>query len=77
MEKLEKLKIHPRDSEANVLILLKAERLYEETLGETRETIASMIRNFEILLNSQNIMLIEQYRNNFLEFLLSIDKYHD
>lgn len=77
MEKLNAIKIHPREQESNTLIILKAERLYEETLGEAREIIASMIRNFQSVLDSQDLRLIEDYRTKFTDFLCSIDKYHD
>lgn len=75
MDKLKSLKIHPREQEENIIVILKAEQLYEETLGETRNVIAAMIREFQMLLESQNIKLIQEYRLKLIDFLQSIDKY--
>ena len=68
-EELSYLKIHPRNQEENRLILLRAERLYEESLGIDREYLEREVRKFELALNSQDKRIIEKERNKLKEFL--------
>ena len=63
------LKIPPREQEENKLILLRAERLYEEALGVDREVLENEIRKFELALNSQDKRIIEKERGKLKEFL--------
>lgn len=62
LAKLSKLKMHPRDNLANRAVLARAERLYEESLGMIRETIAAAIAEFETAIASQDLRLIERSR---------------
>ena len=50
MEELAYLKIQPRDYEENRLVLLRAERMYEEALGERRRKLDYYITAFEAAL---------------------------
>ena len=50
MEELAYLKIQPRDYEENRLVLLRAERMYEESLGERRQKLDHYITRFEAAL---------------------------
>ena len=52
MEELAYLKIQPRDYEENRLVLLRAERMYEESLGERRRRLDTYITAFEAALKS-------------------------
>lgn len=52
MEELSYLKIQLRDHEENKLALLKAERMYEETIGEKRNQLQQALRRFEEALRS-------------------------
>ena len=63
------LKIPPREQEENKLILLRAERLYEEALGVDRDVLENEIRKFELALNSQDKRIIEKERGKLKEFL--------
>lgn len=54
MEELSYLKIHPRDQEENKLLLLRCERLYEESMGDVRRVIDHEIRKFEEALNTRD-----------------------
>ena len=47
MEELSYLKIQPRDREENKLVLLQAERAYEELLGDERRKMEWQIQRFE------------------------------
>ncbi len=73
-KELSYLKIHPRDQEENKLILLRCERLYEESLGMDREIIEDHVRKFELALTSQDKRLIEKERNILKEFLDNWEK---
>lgn len=59
MEELSYLKIHPREQEANKLLLLKAERLYEESIGDLRRKLELELMKFDSVLNSRNKIKIE------------------
>lgn len=50
MEELAYLKIQPRDYEENRLVLLRAERMYEESLGDRRKKLDHYITAFEAAL---------------------------
>ncbi len=50
MEELAYLKIQPRDYEENRLVLLRAERMYEESLGDRRQKLDRYITAFEAAL---------------------------
>lgn len=50
MEELAYLKIQPRDYEENRLVLLRAERMYEESLGDMRKKLDHYITAFEAAL---------------------------
>ena len=60
MEELNALKIHPREQEANKLLLMRGERLYEEATGDVRKSIDLMLSDFEAVLNKQEKTAIEQ-----------------
>ncbi len=69
MEALSYLKIHPRDKEENKLLLLRGERLYEESVGRNRMEIEYAIRDFEKALDTREESVIEGARRDFKEFL--------
>ena len=69
MEALSYLKIHPRDKEENKLLLLRGERLYEESIGKERMQIEYALREFEKALDTREDALIEGARRDFKEFL--------
>jgi molecular chaperone HscC len=73
LEKLEKLKIHPRDQSLNKAVLCRAERLYEEMLGDTRDYIGDQITMFQTLLDSQNPEEIDNACKKFIELLDTIE----
>lgn len=69
MKELSYLKIHPREQEANKLVLLKAERLYEESIGDTRRMLERELGKFDTVLNSKNKGKIEEARKRLQEVL--------
>lgn len=74
MDELSYLKIHPRDREENKLLLLKGERLYEESLGYDRMIMEQELQKFEKALKTQEPKMIADAREEFREFLSSIDQ---
>ena len=74
MEELAYLKIPPREQEENKLLLLRGERLYEESLGDERKIIEHALQRFEMALNTQDPVKIEAGRNEFREFLEEWDQ---
>lgn len=69
MEALSYLKIHPREKEENKLLLLRGERLYEESIGNERMYIEYALREFEKALDTRDDSVIEGARRDFKEFL--------
>ena len=70
MEELAYLKIQPRDYEENRLVLLRAERMYEEALGERRKKLDHYITAFEAALKKgdhDGIMDAREELNEILE----------
>jgi molecular chaperone HscC len=54
MEELSYLKIPPREQEANRLVLAKADRLYEELIGDARVVLEMAVRKFENALDKRD-----------------------
>lgn len=69
MEELSYLKIHPREKEENKLLLLKGERLYEESVGRNRIEIEYALREFEKALDTREDAVIEGARREFIDFI--------
>lgn len=70
MEELAYLKIQPRDYEENRLVLLRAERMYEESLGDRRKRLDHYITAFEGALEKgdhDEIMDAREALNDILE----------
>ena len=69
MRELSYLKIHPRDKEENKLLLLRGERLYEESTGTSRSEIEYLLRRFEDALNSREPAKIAKAREELTQRL--------
>lgn len=74
MKELAYLKIHPRDQEENKLLLLRSERIYEESTGDNRRRIEYEIRKFEEVLNTHDRGKIETARKELKEALKEIEE---
>ncbi len=73
LKELAYLKVPPREQEENKYLLLKAENLYEQSLGIDREVIEDKIRAFEKVLDTQNPTKISEARKILKEFLEFMD----
>ena len=69
MEELAYLKVQPRDYEENRLVLLRAERMYEESLGAQRKKLDRYITAFEAALKKGDHDEIMDARKELVEIL--------
>ena len=69
MRELSYLKIPPREQEKNKVLLLRGERLYEETTGELREQLEMVTQQFERILDRPDPLKIEEARKDYEEAL--------
>ncbi|MBQ9037467.1 MAG: molecular chaperone HscC [Erysipelotrichaceae bacterium] len=72
-ERLQYLKQNPRDDEENTLALLRANRMYEETLGPDQEKIAEAIDEFNRTMNTATRLEVENVRRKLLDLLDEIE----
>lgn len=75
LETLSYLKIHPRDKEENKVLLLRGERIYEESLGYKRTQVEQVLRKFEYALNSYDQEQITEAKQELIEFLEKLDEW--
>ena len=68
-----RLKVHPRDQAENHAVLARAERLYEERLGDEREQVARLIDQFRFVLDSQDRGAAAAFRTEFIAWLDRVD----
>ncbi|WP_444919545.1 Hsp70 family protein [Microbulbifer sp. CnH-101-G] len=73
LEKLAKLKFHPREDEENRALLARGERLYEASLGEQRDYIAKLLASFDRVLDKQNLVEIGKARAELTEIFDKLD----
>ncbi len=76
MEELSYLKIPPREQEENRLLLLKGERIYEESTGNERILLDMWLRAFEDALNTHDTGAIEDARQELKERLRELEEWN-
>ena len=69
LARLAELKIHPREQAQNQACLARANRLYEERIGDERQYIGALIERFTALLERQDPRQIEQARAELKDIL--------
>ncbi len=74
MEELSYLKIPPREQEENRLLLLKGERLYEESTGDDRVRLDHWLREFEDALRTRDAGMIEDARRKLREHFKEMEE---
>lgn len=77
LEKMNELKIHPREKEENRFLIARGERLYTQTTGRIREEIEIRMKYFHYLLGQQDELKIMHWRKNLESFLSETEKYLD
>lgn len=70
---LAKLKLHPADESENKAAIARAERCYENHLGEIRDYVGMMIDRFSAALHSQDPRTVETARASLLHELDQIE----
>ncbi|OON92576.1 MAG: molecular chaperone HscC [Epulopiscium sp. Nele67-Bin001] len=73
LEQLAYLKTPPREHELNKLLLTRAERLYEESIGDIRKHLEIELLKFDTALNSQDNTKIEKGRKRLEEVLARLE----
>lgn len=73
LQKLAALKIHPRDETPNRAALARAERLYEQHLGQAREFVGAHIKAFLEALEAQEPRVAEAARERLTVAMDSIE----
>ena len=68
------LKVHPRDQDPNRLVLERANRLYEQLLGDEREQVGRWLGQFESTLSRQDGREIAEARKQFSVALDSLER---
>ena len=68
------LKVHPRDQDQNRLVLERANRLYEQLLGDERETVGRWLGQFEAALARQDGKEIAEARKQFATALDTLER---
>lgn len=71
---LSKLKIHPRDQMENRALLARAERLYQQLLGNEREWFSSHIHAFEALLETQDPRQVAPGQKRLEEVITQLER---
>ena len=74
LARLASIKIHPRERTENRLLLARAERLYEESLGDKRALIMDGICEFVNVLESQDDGKVLEAAKSLKDFLTEIDE---
>lgn len=77
LQKLEGLKIHPRDKEENQFMIARGERLYIQATGQMREEIGESMDYFLHLLGKQDEFKIMRWRKVLDAFFTEIEGYLD
>lgn len=73
LKALADLKIHPRDKAENRATLTRAERIYEELLGDARDWMAELILRFEAVIERQDPAEIDESRKRFKDIMDEIE----
>lgn len=71
---MENLKILPWEKQENIVVLERGKRLFEESVGELRDVITSMLRNFEEVLGKQNPDEINRCRKRLNDFFNKLEQ---
>lgn len=73
LKELARIKIHPREQLPNATLMARADRLFQQTLGEQRQWVAQETARFQAALETQNESLIEEARLSLKQTLDELD----
>ncbi|MFB9264100.1 Hsp70 family protein [Bradyrhizobium erythrophlei] len=74
LSELAKLRIHPRDDAQNSALVARAERLFEERLGDERTAIGNALAHFIAVLDRQNPDEIGEARRSLAGLVEQLDR---
>ncbi len=63
------LKVHPRDSEANRAAMARAERCWQDFLGDQRDYVGQLIGQFQAALETQDLRIADRARDQLVAAL--------
>lgn len=66
------LKVHPRDQEANQAAMARAERCWQDALGDGRDHVGQLIAMFQAALATQDARVVDRARD---ELLAALDQF--
>lgn len=73
LEEMSKLKVKPEDKEENLYVLNLGKALYRQSIGETREYIASLLQYFERVLKNEGEEKIAHVRKRIMIMLSNVE----
>ncbi len=73
LQDLSYLKIPPRDQEENKLLLLRGERIYEESIGNQRILVEQALQKFDRALKTNDRAIISEARNQLKDYLDNLE----
>ncbi len=73
LKELEGMKVHPRETLENRTAMARAERLFEESLGDLRQHVSRLLAGFEAVLARQDLREIAKARQELLQGLDRIE----
>ncbi len=74
LARLDGLKVHPREQQENRACVVRAERLFEECLGDERAVVAAALRDFEAVLDRQDPAAAQAARERLNALLDRFDR---
>ncbi|KFN41064.1 molecular chaperone HscC [Arenimonas oryziterrae] len=77
LDSLAALKVHPRDHQENLALIARADRLYAESLGATREQVQQWLVQFIAELDRQDMASIARHRQDFSAALDALEASFD
>lgn len=73
LQALSRLKLHPREDSRNIVLLARADRIFEESLGAIRHDLSVAIARFQDILDHQDLHEIAIARDNFGAYLDAVE----
>jgi molecular chaperone HscC len=73
LAKLSQLKVHPRDDAANIAVLTRADRVFQETLADVRMTVGEALVSFNLAIERQDPEEIAREREELTGLLNRVD----
>jgi molecular chaperone HscC len=73
LQRMQAIKLHPREQQENIYLLERAKRLYADLLGDPRNQVQFLLSHFEVALDSQDEARIAASREQMRDGLKQLD----